>query len=298
MSELLSYVTSFLHLHAKEQEKEEKKVFTSLEEISSCYKINVDRYKKYEKEIVHLFNGGEDILPNNAQVALNMLGNYELLIKENNEKAIKFYTESSDLGNPYASFNLGDLYYKMNKIDESKKYFSLSIDQGHDRAINYLATLYELKEHNLEKAEKYYKMSVAAGDILGTYNYSVFLYHRDRKEEAKVYFKRIVLYGIDDIITKSVLNNVIDVFTDIELYNILSTSLPVKDHLKNEWSRLLNKPTVNAYINKINTFKRLNNYNTCNICFEEKLNINYACGHEVCVDCYARLNGKCHFCKR
>jgi TPR repeat protein len=284
----------------EEIKKKEEKVFISLEDI--FYSLNIDpsnlsEYKKYEKEIIHIFNGGKEILPNDAKVALNMLGIYEAKVKKNYENAIKFYTESSSLGNHNSMYNLGLLYYEMNKMKESKKYLSLAMDQGHAGSFSYLASIFDNIDNNFEEAEKYYKMSIDTGDILGIYNYGASLWRRNRKEEAKLYFKKYIQYGVDVDISPTVINNIMKAFNDIELYQILSTSLPVKDHLKNEWSRLLNKPTVNAYINKINTFKRLNNYNACNICFEEKLNINYACGHEVCVDCYARLNGKCHFCK-
>lgn len=52
---------------------------------------------------------------------------------------------------------------------------------------------------------------------------------------------------------------------------------------------------VQVYKNKINLFKKLNNFTTCSLCLTDNiLNIDLVCGHEICVECYEH-DLKCYY---
>lgn len=73
-------------------------------------------------------------------------------------------------------------------------------------------------------------------------------------------------------------------------------SLP--ENIKNEKNRLRNDHDVSIYKNKIQLFTKLNNICECQICYEEKLNIDLTCGHCFCTSCYQKIyNNPCPVCK-
>ena len=50
----------------------------------------------------------------------------------------------------------------------------------------------------------------------------------------------------------------------------------------------------NSINNKIRIFTALNNMKECSICMDTKINIIFDCGHEICVDCFKAVDGKCY----
>lgn len=50
-----------------------------------------------------------------------------------------------------------------------------------------------------------------------------------------------------------------------------------------------------SFNNKIRLFESLNNYKECVVCHEENvLHINFNCGHEICKNCYLKMD-KCYY---
>lgn len=63
-------------------------------------------------------------------------------------------------------------------------------------------------------------------------------------------------------------------------------------------SILISSKEIAFYKNKVRLFTKLNNVCECQICLEDKINIDLHCGHEVCIDCYKRVyEGDCPFCR-
>lgn len=88
------------------------------------------------------------------------------------------------------------------------------------------------------------------------------------------------------------MKNIIDDCQSTEI--LLNTSL-----ILDKWTLILKEfNDFRVYENKIKLFERLNNIETCNICYDDKLNIDLNCGHTVCKDCYVKLYlAKCPFCR-
>lgn len=79
-----------------------------------------------------------------------------------------------------------------------------------------------------------------------------------------------------------------------KIYYVLSNIINPNSFIEKKINELLKEQKVYHYSNKISLFKRLNNINECQVCYETKVHINFECGHEICLECYTDMNG-CQF---
>jgi hypothetical protein len=87
-------------------------------------------------------------------------------------------------------------------------------------------------------------------------------------------------------------------FNHFELLELLENVESKSEAVKKTIKCLCQKDAIIIYKNKIRLFERLKNVCDCKICFEERLNIDLTCGHEVCFECYKKVYEKdCPWCR-
>ena len=59
--------------------------------------------------------------------------------------------------------------------------------------------------------------------------------------------------------------------------------------------QLNNYDEIISYLEKINN--NLSNIKECIICYDTKININMYCGHEICINCYCKIDLCYYKCK-
>ena len=77
------------------------------------------------------------------------------------EKAIKYFTISSEYGYVYAFNNLGKIYENNNDIEEAIKYYKISADMGESWALNRVGEYYR-KNNDYKTAFMYYQNAINA----------------------------------------------------------------------------------------------------------------------------------------
>jgi hypothetical protein len=196
--------------------------------------------------------------------------------------------------------------------DETVFYYEKAIElDPTNRRIIYNFAEFWRSVGNKSEAIRYLKKGVALNDleciIILVYNY----YNIGNRVEFLKYYlmTNYIITDIDDIHdlysreTRSIYKEYImdKIFEAYDLLDRRICKLLLKPlvgdsekYIAHHKARMRNHPKINAMINKIDLFTRLNNFHECVICYEQKLNIALNCGHELCVDCYKRTN-VCHY---
>jgi TPR repeat protein len=118
-------------------------------------------------------------------IALYHLG---LLYEKNEYKAFQYFKKSSEKGNRYALYSMGNYYKTKYRYDEAVEYYEKSAKQGYKKAFYSLGYMYEHGTGvylDLEKAIEYYRESdsIEAKRRLGWVYYK----NKDRTGEITVY---------------------------------------------------------------------------------------------------------------
>ena len=107
---------------------------------------------------------------NEAQYLLGYMYHYGIIVKENYEKAIHYYTLSANQGHSSGQNNLGYMYHYGLGIEQNYEkaiyYYTLSANQGYASAQNNLGIMYydgRRVEQNYEKAIHYFTLSANQG---------------------------------------------------------------------------------------------------------------------------------------
>jgi hypothetical protein len=173
---------------------------------------------------------------------------------------------SNDYNITDAMINLGNYYYYYKDINNFIKYNLLA---------NTKNSIYSIAQYymNLDKNKE------NINNVLIYLSKSIELYHEQAYYDLKYYYN----YEFNN---------------DVHLYNVLSEIKNPPKYLKRKINILENDVQINSFKNKKRLFGELNNYKDCIICYENKLNIILDCGHEICVDCYYKVNNCYYKCKK
>ena len=236
--------------------------FNSLKEICDKFKYHKNRIEQYDflsEYILNLYN--YNIIENDSADKLFWNGNYYKNIKKDYDGMKKYYLMAIDLNNIDAMIVLGFYYQYVEKnYDEMKKYYLMAIDLNNTKAMNDLGFHYQNIENNYDEMKKYYLMAIELNNDTSMHN-------------LEFHYK-------DNLIS---------------FYCLLSKIENKNDLINEKIDELLQSKQIQAYKNKIKLFKSLNNYKNCIVCLEENvLHINFECGHDVCIECYTKMN-KCYY---
>jgi TPR repeat protein len=235
----------------------------SLNDVGKKYGINLKHVSLKESDILEILNS-ENLDVNkydlDNKAVLTMIGIYYRYIIKNDELMIKYFEK----GETFAMFLLGKYYETTKKdYDLMKTYYNLAIEGKSLGAMFNLAKYYKNIERNYIMANQCYLRAVEINNI-------------DAMNKLKRYYKN----------------------KDLEFYHLLCSSKVNSENklINDKISELKKVKSVMYYDTKIRRMKEFNNIRDCCICLELKLNIMMNCGHDVCVDCYPKIN-KCPECK-
>jgi len=243
----------------------------------------------------------------------NHIGLYELSVMINKrawyldeedgdfEEAEREYLQASDLNNNYAMMNLAILYEKNDGDYETiVLWYKKAIQSG-----QCMISMYNLADYYKQMGETdnmldYFQMAVDHGDVDSMRELALHYYNLGNHEEFRHYYMMALRHP------KFSLYKGIQLFNPFVLVKLMQTIIldPLHDHeFKEKMTAHLAsihttyKPLI-IYNNKIALFQRLNHVVECGVCYETRLNIDLACAHCVCTECYTMLHKKpCPFCR-
>ena len=202
------------------------------------------------------------------------------------KKSVQYYQKAiEDYNCSIAMFNLGiTLMEKFkNQINDENQ------GSNNKEKNNYFMESIKLFDSSIEnETSKYKKHDNILDCIYQGIDYST--WYISEIDNINISNRDKTALGLYDILLK--INNKIKNCMSSE--TIINLSL-----IFNKWIAMLKEfNDIRVYENKIKLFEGLNNIVTCNICYDNKLNIDLNCGHTVCKDCYIKLYlDKCPFCR-
>ena len=210
----------------------------------------------------------------------------------NFQESEKNYLMAIELTNCTNSMVNLAIHYEENNIDyeNAKKYYMLALSyDDNDSDIYYnLGGLY-YKMDDFENSEKYFGLAADKGDLESMF--CLIHNHSKNIELSKKYYLMAIAHSEFNIEKCSRTQK----FYIIEMLESISSN---NQKIINEKNRLKNDPDICTYKNKVQLFTHLNHICECPICYEEKLNIDLACGHCFCTDCYTKIYKKaCPICR-
>ena len=210
------------------------------------------------------------------------LGHYYYYDQKNYEEMKKYYL----MGGHYE--NLG-LYYENNRnYEEMKKYYLMG---GHYRA---LGSYYEHIEKNYEEMKKYYLLD-------GCYISLAYHYEKNNNLAESIKYHLMDIENIKHEFCNNIsMMKLVKYFKEDKNFNsnlkfflFLNESKKKNEQILKKIKELEQTEEVIIYYNKLKTATK----DTCFVCLEDKLMLNFNCGHNVCCDCFPNMN-KCYYnCK-
>ncbi len=140
-----------------------------------------------DQSVIYLFNGIAKIQNKKFEDAARTLLSGSKLVVDNDQQLMEFYS------------NLGDVYNKLQKFDDSDKYYqkALNIDGSNVYVLNNWAYYLSVRNEQLEKAadmsKKSNELSPANANFLDTYAW--ILYRQGKYEEALTWLDKARLAG-------------------------------------------------------------------------------------------------------
>lgn len=260
---------------------------------------------KNVEQALELFELARHIDPSHSYV------NTEAIIYEqmgNYDEAEKHYQTAILYDDELAMYNLADMYEQGHLGEDKKKqaidYYEMAAHH------NYPAAITKTFIHYSEQLEK---DTTSCENILHLAKLYVKILEQEKKDYDDDYqtentrpFNRDFNTGfsISDIeIHKNLYNafkshTVLSVILHMEKIALESPTIDMLNEAQQYLTVLCKEQDFLSFRNKMILFTRLNNLQDCPICYENKINIDVACGHTFCGSCYARVHkDTCPLCR-
>ena len=139
---------------------------------------------------------------------------------------------------------------------------------------------------------KYYLQSINKNDTKSIYDLGIYFHEIQDYNTMLRYF--ILSFQHNDIRPHKLL---IKYFNNNLIYYNWLNSINNRNETIYKIIMEMNEITeVKIYLEKINN--NLSNIKECIICYDTKININMYCGHEICVNCYCKIDCCYYKCKK
>jgi TPR repeat protein len=209
------------------------------------------------------------------------------------EEAEREYMQAAQLNNDYAMMNLAILHEKNDGDSETiLMWYKRAIATGHCVVSMYNLADYYQKIGDIQNMLHYYQMATDRGDPDSMRELAHHYYNLGNHDEFRRYYTMAMRQP------KFKMTKAIQLFNPFVVVKLIQSIIidPLQDHeFKEKMTAQLAsihttyKPLI-IYNNKITLFERLNHVVECGICYETRLNIDLACAHCVCTDCYTMLH--------
>jgi tetratricopeptide (TPR) repeat protein len=248
----------------------------------------------------------------NDTIGLNSLSNMLVELSVEHEKNNYYFLcenalhEAIEL-NPYSADALEALaiYHEItNRMPvEAERYYlkALELDPENCRILYNFGNFYEEKK-DYQNMIKYFTLATELDDpdsYLSLARY--YLKICDNKELFLLNYIKGVDLSSSDNDEDDEEYNYSKKYKGYNHFNLLATLETIDDpseKIKFIINKLKRKPDILIYNNKVRLFSKFENICECQICFEQKLNIDLHCGHETCIDCYKIIYKKnCPWCR-
>ena len=226
-------------------------------------------------------------------VALYFLASYYLITEKDYDLMKKYFLMAIDKDNIDAMYYLG-LYYRNTEKDYDlmKRYFLMAIDKGNDNAMYDLGCYYLITENDYELMNKYYLMAVDKGNVNAMYDLGC--YYKEIKD-YKLMLKYFVLcFQNNDSKPNNILLNYFK--NKLVYYNWLKALNNKNETIYKIIMEMNNITEVKIYLQKI--YNNLSNIKECIICYDTNINIDMYCGHQICINCYCKIDCCYYKCKK
>ena len=246
---------------------EENDEFLGLNALSNMYLNISEGYDNYEGDFTReeILKSALELTPQSADV-MECLAIYYEINGDDPLKAEEFYLKAieNDPNNKRILYNFGNFYEENKDYQNMFKYYKLAADLNDSDAFLQMA-----RHHlNVEK---------------------------DRQAMLQCYLKGIELCKATEENENREIkySKKYEGFNHFDLQEILESVEQPSNKLISTLSKLKRNKDISVYNNKVRVFERLNNVQECQICYEDKLNIDLHCGHEVCTNCYKQIYKQC-----
>ena len=193
---------------------------------------------------------------------------YDNIMQETEDtkrNALKYYNMAVERGSVNSMYNIGNLYFEINDLENMFKYYGMAVDLG-DIDTMYELAIYYQKQKDFDNMRKYYLMAL--------------------EEYKNPEHKKVLI------------NNGVK---DFDIFNLKEELDKIEEKpifLQTKLQKINCIPDIMIYTNKKKLFTELNYIRECGICYETKLNINLYCGHCFCISCYPKLyKNPCPVCR-
>jgi len=245
----------------------ERDEFLGLNALSDMF---VNLSSEYEKEGDSELR--EDVLkqalelnPQSAD-AMEALAIYYEISERDPLKAEEFYLQAleNDPENRRILYNFGNFYEENKNYPNMLKYYNAAGDLNDSDAFFQIAKYYLKVEKNRQLMLECYLKGIECSN------------DDEYDEDDDVHYSKKY-----------------SGFNHFDLQEILESVKQPTEKLILTLNKLKRKKDISVYNNKVRLFERLHNVQECQICYEDKINIDLHCGHEVCTDCYKQVYNKC-----
>ena len=236
--------------------------YTSIAEIEIKHIVRITKeYLYLNNYILDLFNDNRNIITKTNDSNIYYInGFYHQIIEDYNEMK-KYYLMAIELGNSSMSMNNLAYYYRAveKNYNEMKKYYLMAIELGNSMAMNNLSYYYQTVEKNYNEMKKYYLMAIEIGS--------------------------------SDAIDRLEMN-----ISGLEFYMLLINIKNRNELIQNKISELEEDPKIIKYkkIMEDNNVNKNYDVKECIVCYSVEKHVEFDCKHEICVDCYMKMDS-CYY---
>jgi tetratricopeptide (TPR) repeat protein len=232
--------------------------------------------------------------------------NDDISRKEFLEMAIRMNPDSSDAWEGLAIFY--EIADRKPEAAEGLYLKAISLDPNNSRILYNFGNFYE-ENKDYTNMLKYYQLAAELNDSDSCFRMALYYFNikKDKKLGLEFYLQGLGFSKIEEEPSLNDYNNkhmAIHLpkkykdFNHYELVELLENLEPKSESVKKTIKTLCQKEAIISYKNKLRVFERLKNICECKICYEERLNIDLTCGHEVCIDCYKKVyKNLCPWCR-
>lgn len=251
--------------------------------------LNLAMYHKEQKDYDAMIKYYLLAIEKGSVIAMKKLAYHYGQIKDC-DNMVKYYLLAAENGNSDAMFNLATHYRSSGDTDSMLKYYLLAAERGDPDAMFNLGHHYQ-QVHDYDTMLKYYQLAIENNSLSAMFNLG---YYYEELAEREQMIKYYLMVTEHKKCTNHVehLNYCVGRICTIELLE------KYREHLDESNVDKLSKLLAGEEVKHIMLPRKI--IKKCHICFEKGSIMALSCKHELCEECFCKINNtntKCPFCR-